>query len=247
MNRTPTLRSAPWRITSWPPIVNGLPNGTTMKIRNAGMIARNGAVTKIPYSTLRGVIDSLKNSLRPSATVCSSPHGPARLGPTRFCILASTLRSIQTLRTVVPSRITNTTNTRPTTIRRSMPSINRSRTLRERNQLSNGQVHTSPELRNRPGAQQTHEDSIRTASPTPPYPWPPIRQPAVPSPRLSARGQIRTIALRRVLFVPSPDRAGGRSAGSTGGCIGPAFMPGVKSEATIRWRFEDARFEVDVG
>ena len=84
-------------------------------------------MTKIPYSTLRGVIDSLKNSLRPSATVCKRPQGPARLGPTRFCILASTLRSIQTLRIVVPSRITKTTNTRPMTIRRSMPSINRSR------------------------------------------------------------------------------------------------------------------------
>ncbi len=108
-------------------MVNGLPNGTTMKIRKAGMIARKGAVTNIPYSTLRGVIDSLKNSFRPSAMVCKRPHGPARLGPTRFCILASTLRSIQTLRIVVPSRITKTTNTRPMTIRTSMPSIKRSR------------------------------------------------------------------------------------------------------------------------
>src|ERR671915_1619680 len=48
---------------------------------------------------------SLKNSLMPSASDWSRPKGPARLGPIRFCMSATTLRSNQmVIRTVTSSR-----------------------------------------------------------------------------------------------------------------------------------------------
>ncbi len=50
-----------------------------------------------------GTRSSLKNSLMPSASVCSSPNGPALLGPMRFCMPAITLRSNHTMN-IVPTR-----------------------------------------------------------------------------------------------------------------------------------------------
>ena len=46
-------------------------------------------------SAVLGSDCSLKNSLMPSARLWSRPNGPARSGPTRFCILAMTLRRNQ--------------------------------------------------------------------------------------------------------------------------------------------------------
>src|SRR5918995_509459 len=54
---------------------------------------------------------SLKISFMPSASVCSSPNGPALFGPMRFCSPAITLRSNHTMN-IVPTRpMTNTTRT----------------------------------------------------------------------------------------------------------------------------------------
>jgi hypothetical protein len=42
-----------------------------------------------------GVMSSFVNSLMKSARGCSMPPGPATIGPTRFCMRASNLRSTQ--------------------------------------------------------------------------------------------------------------------------------------------------------
>ena len=62
---------------------------------NAGTIASSGARRKTNGSDRSGSRSSLKNSLMPSASVCSTPHGPAMFGPTRFCMSAMSLRSNQ--------------------------------------------------------------------------------------------------------------------------------------------------------
>ena len=50
-------------------------------------------------------------SLVPSASVCSSPHGPARFGPTRLCMSEMTLRSNQIISAVATSSATNAAST----------------------------------------------------------------------------------------------------------------------------------------
>ena len=60
---------------------------------------------------MTGVIPSLKKSLMPSASVMRIPAGPARFGPTRNCMSATTLRSIQITsitETSNPAKITTT-------------------------------------------------------------------------------------------------------------------------------------------
>ena len=59
------------------------------------MIDRYGASRNTGRSAVSGIDCSLKNSLMPSASVCSTPYGPARLGPMRFCMSAMTLRMPQ--------------------------------------------------------------------------------------------------------------------------------------------------------
>ena len=54
--------------------------------RNAGTNARYGASLNTNRSALSGSRSSLKNSLMPSASVCSRPYGPALFGPMRFCM-----------------------------------------------------------------------------------------------------------------------------------------------------------------
>ena len=57
------------------------------------MIAMAGAATKIHLLAPSGMTSSLKKSLMPSATGCSRPKGPVRLGPRRNCMKASRRRS----------------------------------------------------------------------------------------------------------------------------------------------------------
>src|SRR5690606_27880928 len=47
-------------------------------------------------STIAGMMSSLKADFTPSASDCSRPNGPTRLGPTRICMRATTLRSTST-------------------------------------------------------------------------------------------------------------------------------------------------------
>ena len=72
-------------VPSLPP-VKSPPSGITAHRRNAGTKARNGASRKTQRSALSGSRSSLKNSLMPSASVCSIPNGPALFGPIRFCM-----------------------------------------------------------------------------------------------------------------------------------------------------------------
>ena len=54
------------------------------------------------------MMSSFSGSLSASATGCSRPNGPARLGPGRFCIRPMTRRSNQIMKIVVTSRNTKT-------------------------------------------------------------------------------------------------------------------------------------------
>src|SRR5690349_18027233 len=69
------------------------PNGMTENARNAGTADRIGARKYTGLSASTGMISSLNASLTPSASDCSVPHGPTRLGPMRFCMRPTTLRS----------------------------------------------------------------------------------------------------------------------------------------------------------
>ncbi len=88
-------RSASCSGTMRPKMYAGAPNGTTANARNAGIIAIAGAIWYTGRSAFVGVMPSLKKSLIPSASVISTPRGPARIGPARVCMSAITLRSIQ--------------------------------------------------------------------------------------------------------------------------------------------------------
>ncbi len=122
-NSTPMLRSAPTSVISRSPMWKERPMGTTMKVRKAGMIARVGASRYMPSSTLLGVTCSLKNSLRPSATVCSTPNGPARSGPTRLCMSATILRSPHTSSSTTTTSRAKTATTLASAISTSTQSI----------------------------------------------------------------------------------------------------------------------------
>ena len=62
---------------------------------NAGIAERYGASLKTKLSAWSGTDCSLKKSLMPSASDWSTPNGPARSGPIRFCMSAMTLRRNQ--------------------------------------------------------------------------------------------------------------------------------------------------------
>src|SRR5437867_3134444 len=85
-NSTPTFRSASTLRS---------PNGITAKTTIVGTNTTIGASQNSIRSASRVVIGSLNRSFSASATGCSSPAGPTRFGPIRFCISPTTRRSIQ--------------------------------------------------------------------------------------------------------------------------------------------------------
>ena len=98
--RIPIGGSATCSSKVWLPMVITPPTGTTVKISTAGITERYGANLKTKASARSGSRSSLKISLVPSANVCSSPQGPARLGPIRLCMSEMTLRSNQIISAV---------------------------------------------------------------------------------------------------------------------------------------------------
>ncbi len=57
----------------------------------------SGAIQKITLSASSGMMSSLISSFTASAIGCSKPCGPTRMGPSRACMSAMTLRSIKTM------------------------------------------------------------------------------------------------------------------------------------------------------
>src|SRR5580692_575604 len=57
----------------------------------------SGANQKIILSASSGMMSSLIRSFTASAIGCSNPCGPTRMGPSRACMSAMTLRSINTM------------------------------------------------------------------------------------------------------------------------------------------------------
>src|SRR3954468_20115095 len=73
MNSAPTGGWAPGSYVAWPRMEPAPPIGTTQNKRNAGRIDRYGASRNTGRSAVVGIDCSLKNSLMPSASVCSTP------------------------------------------------------------------------------------------------------------------------------------------------------------------------------
>src|SRR5260370_24088453 len=69
---------------------------TAIEVR-AKITAINGAAIYSGLYTCGGVRSSLKRNLMPSAAGCSSPNGPTRVGPQRFCMCPTTFRSNHTV------------------------------------------------------------------------------------------------------------------------------------------------------
>ena len=69
--------------------------GTTANISITGASMAMGTIRKTILSAPPGVRSSLKMSLTKSAMGWSSPKGPHRFGPNRFCIRPISFRSIQ--------------------------------------------------------------------------------------------------------------------------------------------------------
>ena len=69
------------------------PMGSTAKPMNTATTSTSGARKCTAASALSGTISSLVSDLIPSATGCRIPSQPTRLGPIRFCMRASPLRS----------------------------------------------------------------------------------------------------------------------------------------------------------
>jgi hypothetical protein len=86
----------------------------TAKAIMAGIMAASGATRKTTLSAVTGMIPSLKKSFTPSASVISTPAGPARFGPMRVCMSATTFRSIQMASMTATRRATKMTATRAT-------------------------------------------------------------------------------------------------------------------------------------
>src|SRR5581483_7441885 len=76
------------------------PNGSARKPQNAAQNARYGASLNRKRSAPVGATSSLLMSLMPSASDCSSPNGPTRVGPSRSWMRADTLRSAQMAKNV---------------------------------------------------------------------------------------------------------------------------------------------------
>ena len=68
-------------------------NGITAQTISATVKVMIGAIRNSPLLALVGMIVSLRKTFRPSAKLCSRPHGPTTLGPRRSAIAAQILRS----------------------------------------------------------------------------------------------------------------------------------------------------------
>src|ERR1043166_913482 len=73
------------------------PNGITAYTISAGTIEMIGAAVKTHRSAFVGVMSSFNINLIASAIGCSTPYGPTRIGPSRDCAHAITLRSSSTM------------------------------------------------------------------------------------------------------------------------------------------------------
>ena len=113
---TATGMSATCSGVRWWKIDTTGPHGMIAKPTNAGAAATIGATKNTSLSTPVGTMSSLSGSLSASAIGCRSPHGPARLGPGRFCMRPITRRSNQIMKMVVSSRNANTIPTFSSTI-----------------------------------------------------------------------------------------------------------------------------------
>src|SRR5512133_4376927 len=95
----PSTKTRPTlKCTAWIPGENGT-NASATKVAAK---QSSGARWKMKWSASSGVMFSLLSSFRPSASVCSRPCGPTRIGPSRCWTCAATLRSIQTSASAMP-------------------------------------------------------------------------------------------------------------------------------------------------
>ena len=85
-NKIPTLRSARMRSCE---------NGITAHGTTNASITRYGAILNSGASASVGMMSSLQQFFTPSASHCTKPCGPTRLGPTRDWMRAHTRRSAQ--------------------------------------------------------------------------------------------------------------------------------------------------------
>ena len=94
-----------------PKIETSGPTGMIAKLISAGVAARIGARENRSLSTCRGTMSSFSGSLSASATGWSSPKGPQRFGPGRFCMRPMTRRSAQIMKIWNSSRNRKMTTT----------------------------------------------------------------------------------------------------------------------------------------
>src|ERR1700674_2249011 len=71
--------------------------GSAANATIAAVTEISGAPQKISRSALSGIMSSLSSSFTASAIGCSRPCGPTRIGPSRTCMSAITLRSTSTM------------------------------------------------------------------------------------------------------------------------------------------------------
>jgi hypothetical protein len=83
----------------------------TEKAVNAQTVEMTGAKKNTTLSASFGMTSSLNASFSPSASDCSRPKGPLRLGPGRTCIRATTRRSYQIANSVMTTRNAKITTT----------------------------------------------------------------------------------------------------------------------------------------
>ena len=68
-------------------------NGITAQAISATVKVTIGAIRNRPLFAAEGTMVSCRNTLSPSAKLCSRPNGPTTLGPRRSAIAAQILRS----------------------------------------------------------------------------------------------------------------------------------------------------------
>jgi len=87
-NKIPTLISR----ATW----NDGPNASAAIENIAADTEITGAIQKMNLSAISGMMSSLISSFTASAIGCSNPCGPTRIGPSRACMSAISLRSTST-------------------------------------------------------------------------------------------------------------------------------------------------------